>query len=130
MRKKCPYSELFLSVFFRIWIEYGEISSDHYFLMMSLFERYNYLRGAIFFNFFFFFYIYIYIYFYEKRLSRKISINLDKTFSNSFQSFFTIIWLIAMHSHLSSNLFHSYIEQKLLLWLFSYNQHLNTMTKF
>ena len=25
LRKKCPYSELFWSVFFRIWAEYGEI---------------------------------------------------------------------------------------------------------
>ena len=82
MRKKCPYSELFLSVFSRVWTEYGEITtsdhSDHYFLMMSLFARYNYLRDTIFLIFFFF------LYFYEKKLSRKISINLDKTFSNSF----------------------------------------------
>ena len=86
MREKCPYSELFLSVFSRICTEYGEVTtsdhSDHYFLMMSLFERYNYLRGTIFFIIIFF--LLFFLYFYEKRLSREISINLDKTFSNSF----------------------------------------------
>ena len=28
VRKKCPYSELFWPVFYRIWTEYGEILSQ------------------------------------------------------------------------------------------------------